>query len=184
MTKPGRRIPQGLGGTPPPLHVGETSAGSNLKESLRVEGSREDLEVLRAFIQQGSAPIAVDMSKEQRRLMKGIVLIINEAYRAKAKLDRTRDDEIPVSLRNIPRYVEKIWDLISEMGFEVTDYLNQTYSDGLPMEVLEFLPVDGISSSRISECVRPSIRLRTEGNEALSLLLQKAEVFVEIPKEY
>lgn len=151
------------------------------KPLTQIKCTLDELNQIQDFLQSGKTLSATNTGKEREVLIRGCIGIINEVYRAKFRLEKIHESDIPDSLRNLRLYIHKIWEHIEFMGFEIKDYLNEPYNDGLPLEVLEFSPSTSISLPLVTEIVRPSIRMKSQEDPLRSILVQKGAVFVSIP---
>jgi hypothetical protein len=101
--------------------------------------------------------------------------IATHVWRAKNKLIDPATGQPREETKRTYRHIESTLDAIAQMGVVIRDQLNEAYDPGLPVNVLTFQPMPGLSRDTIIEVVRPTIIWRER-------VLQVGEVVVGTPE--
>jgi hypothetical protein len=121
-------------------------------------------------IQDAPAPAATAATPE----MDQIAAIATHVWRAKSKLIDPASGQPREESRRIYRHIESTLDALAQMGVVIQDQLNEPYDPGLPVNVLTFQPMPGLSRDTIVEVVRPTVIWQER-------VLQIGEVIVGTP---
>lgn len=95
-------------------------------------------------------------------------------WRAKIKLEKESQVELPIELRNLPRHILAAWDALAAGQVHVDDLIGKRYVPGMAVNVLTFQPLEGIGSELIHETIKPMIYLHDR-------LIQRADIIVARP---
>ncbi len=104
-----------------------------------------------------------------------IAAIATHVWRAKNKLIDPASGQPHEETRRTYRHIESTLDALAQMGVVIHDQLNEPYDPGLPVNVLTFQPMPGLSRDTIVEVVRPTIIWQER-------VLQIGEVVVGTPE--
>lgn len=102
--------------------------------------------------------------------------IASAAWKLRQKVIDPITREPKEEMRSLLRYVDAIWDSLSQVGLEIQDHTNQPFDSGQSLEVLAFQPTPGILRETVLETVKPTIYLK-------ELRLQMGQVIVATPQE-
>ena len=83
--------------------------------------------------------------------------IATHVWRAKSKLIDPATGQPREETKRTYRHIESTLDALAQMGVVIRDQLNEPYDPGLPVNVLTFQPMPGLSRDTIIEVVRPTI---------------------------
>jgi hypothetical protein len=103
-----------------------------------------------------------------------IAAIATHVWRAKNKLIDPASGQPREETRRTYRHIESTLDALAQMGVVIRDHLNEPYDPGLPVNVLTFQPMPGLSRDTIVEVLRPTIIWQER-------VLQIGEVIVGTP---
>jgi hypothetical protein len=104
-----------------------------------------------------------------------IAAIATHVWRAKNKLIDPESGQPREETKRTYRHIESTLDALAQMGVVIRDQLNEPYDPGLPVNVLTFQPMPGLSRDTIVEVLRPTIIWRER-------VLQVGEVIVGTPE--
>ncbi|HXC02937.1 MAG TPA: hypothetical protein VNU49_09840 [Opitutaceae bacterium] len=104
-----------------------------------------------------------------------IAAIATHVWRAKNKLIDPESGQPREETKRTYRHIESTLDALAQMGVVIRDQLNEPYDPGLPVNVLTFQPMSGLSRDTIVEVLRPTIIWRER-------VLQVGEVIVGTPE--
>jgi|HubBroStandDraft_5_1064220.scaffolds.fasta_scaffold263854_1 hypothetical protein len=104
-----------------------------------------------------------------------IAVIATHVWRAKSKLIDPASGQPREETRRTYRHIESTLDTLAQMGVVIRDQLNEPYDPGLPVNVLTFQPMPGLSRDTIIEVLRPTIIWQER-------VLQIGEVIVGTPE--
>jgi hypothetical protein len=104
-----------------------------------------------------------------------IAAIATHVWRAKNKLIDPESGQPREETKRTYRHIESTLDALAQMGVAIRDQLNEPYDPGLPVNVLTFQPMPGLSRDTIVEVLRPTIIWQER-------VLQVGEVIVGTPE--
>jgi hypothetical protein len=104
-----------------------------------------------------------------------IAAIATHVWRAKNRLIDPASGQPREEAKRTYRHIESTLDALAQMGVAICDQLNEPYDPGLPVNVLTFQPMPGLSRDTIVEVVRPTIIWQER-------VLQVGEVVVGTPE--
>ncbi len=104
-----------------------------------------------------------------------IAAIATHVWRAKSKLIDPASGQPREETKRTYRHIESTLDALGQMGVVIRDQLNEPYDPGLPVNVLTFQPMPGLSRDTIVEVLRPTIIWQDR-------VLQVGEVVVGTPE--
>jgi hypothetical protein len=123
-----------------------------------------------------SAPAApAPVAETPAPAMDQIAAIATHVWRAKKKLIDPGSGQPHEETKRTYRHIESTLDALAQMGVVISDQLNEPYDPGLPVNVLTFQPMPGLSRDTIVDVVRPTIIWRER-------VLQVGEVVVGTPE--
>jgi len=83
--------------------------------------------------------------------------VATHIWRTKGRLIDPANGQPREETQRIYRHVERALDALALMGVVIRDQLNEPYDPGLPVNVLTFQPMPGLTRDTIIEVVRPTI---------------------------
>ncbi len=101
--------------------------------------------------------------------------LATQVWRSRNRIIDPATGEPREEMRRVHRHIEGAFEIFTEMGLSIKDWLNQPYDAGLPVKVLTFQPTPGIERDTVLEAVRPTVIWKDR-------LLQMGEVIVGIPQ--
>jgi hypothetical protein len=104
-----------------------------------------------------------------------IAQIATHVWRAKNRLLDPDNGQPREESQRIYRHIERTLDTLNLMGVVIRDHLNESYDPGLPVNVLTFQPMPGLSRDTVIEAVRPTVIWQER-------VLQIGEVVVGTPE--
>jgi hypothetical protein len=104
-----------------------------------------------------------------------IAAIATNVWRAKSKLIDPATSLPREETKRTYRHIESTLDALTQMGVVIREQLYEPYDPGLPVNVLTFQPMPGLSRDTIVEVVRPTIIWQDR-------VLQVGEVVVGTPE--
>jgi hypothetical protein len=104
-----------------------------------------------------------------------IAAIATHIWRAKSKLIDPASGKPREETKRTYRHIESTLDALTQMGVVIREQLYEAYDPGLPVNVLTFQPMPGLSRDTIIEVVRPTIIWQER-------VLQVGEVVVGTPE--
>ena len=122
-----------------------------------------------------SAPAPVPVADTPAPAMDQIAAIATHVWRAKRKLIDPESGQPHEETKRTYRHIESTLDALAQMGVVISDQLNEPYDPGLPVNVLTFQPMPGLSRDTIIDVVRPTIIWQER-------VLQVGEVVVGTPE--
>jgi len=122
-----------------------------------------------------SAPAPAPVADTPAPAMDQIAAIATHVWRAKNKLIDPESGQPREETKRTYRHIESTLDALAQMGVVISDQLNEPYDPGLPVNVLTFQPMPGLSRDTIVDVVRPTIIWRER-------VLQVGEVVVGTPE--
>jgi hypothetical protein len=126
-------------------------------------------------IQSAPAPAPAPPAEAPAPALDQIAAIATHVWRAKSKLIDPASGQPREETKRTYRHIESTLDALAQMGVVIRDQLNEPYDPGLPVNVLTFQPMPGLSRDTIVEVLRPTIIWRER-------VLQVGEVIVGTPE--
>jgi hypothetical protein len=100
--------------------------------------------------------------------------LATQVWRTKVKMVDGATGEPREDMRRVYRHVEGALENLSQMGVTMNDWINEAYDPGLPVKVLTFQPMPGVTRDTVVEAIRPTVIWKDK-------ILQLGEVIVGIP---
>jgi hypothetical protein len=122
-----------------------------------------------------STPAPAPTAEAPAPALDQMAAIATHVWRAKNKLIDPATGQPREETKRTYRHIESTLDALAQMGVVIRDQLNEAYDPGLPVNVLTFQPMPGLSRDTIIEVVRPTIIWRER-------VLQVGEVVVGTPE--
>ena len=126
-------------------------------------------------IQSAPAPAPAPTADTPAPALDQIAAIATHVWRAKSKLIDPESGQPREETKRTYRHIESTLDALAQMGVVIRDQLNEPYDPGLPVNVLTFQPMPGLSRDTIVEVLRPTIIWQDR-------VLQVGEVIVGTPE--
>jgi hypothetical protein len=101
--------------------------------------------------------------------------LATQVWRTRNRIIDPETGEPREEMKRIYRHVEGAFEMFTEMGLTINDWVKQPYDAGLPVKVLTFQPTPGIQRDTVLEAVRPTVIWKDR-------LLQMGEVIVGVPQ--
>jgi len=122
-----------------------------------------------------SAPVSAPTAETPLPALDQIAAIATNVWRAKGKLIDPATGQPREETKRTYRHIESTLDALTQMGVVIREQLYEPYDPGLPVNVLTFQPMPGLSRDTIVEIVRPTIIWQDR-------VLQVGEVVVGTPE--
>jgi hypothetical protein len=122
-----------------------------------------------------STPAPAPTTETPAPALDQIAAIATHVWRAKNKLIDPESGQPREETKRTYRHIESALDALAQMGVVIRDHLNEPYDPGLPVNVLTFQPMPGLSRDTIIDVVRPTIIWQER-------VLQVGEVVVGTPE--
>ncbi len=100
--------------------------------------------------------------------------LATQVWRVRTRIIDPETGQPREEMRRIHRHIEAAFEVFTQMGFTINDWLSQPYDTGLPVKVLTFQPTPDLTRDTVLEAVRPTVMWKER-------LLQMGEVIVGIP---
>jgi hypothetical protein len=122
-----------------------------------------------------STPVPAPPADTPAPALDQVAAIATHVWRAKNKLVDPASGLPREETKRTYRHIESTLDALAQMGVVIRDQLNEPYDPGLPVNVLTFQPMPGLSRDTIVEVLRPTIIWQER-------VLQVGEVIVGTPE--
>lgn len=139
--------------------------------------SEELAESLAEILSRAPAVVAAG-SEAQRWNEDDLIAIGTRLWRLRNELTRNEaEDSSSRPLRQAARHVEVLWDRLAEAGLEIYDHTGELMPEGIYLlKVLAHQPTSRVTSNRVIETVKPTIRFNKK-------IIQVGEVIVGTPEK-
>lgn len=105
---------------------------------------------------------------------KKIAEVCTNLWRVRKGIDAS-DGGSAASMRRMERYLDAVWQSLSDLGYEIVDHTGEPYREGMVLSVLTYEPTPGITTEKVIETIKPSIFYRERQ-------IQIGEVIVGVPE--
>ena len=120
------------------------------------------------------SPATKETSASAEEVGTALCSLATHLWRAKNKMIESGTGEPKEEMKRAYRHVESAYEVFKQLGLTLNDWQDQPYDAGLPVKVLSFQPMPGLTRDTVLEVVRPTVIWKDR-------LLQLGEVIVGIP---